>query len=141
MQENVANIDIRAIQHVGIPVTDIKHSVAFYSKLGFANIMQSPFGNKGEEGVCVMMKREAIVIELYQLPQKDLTEIKMRTNGHIDHIAFDVPDIQEAYTTLKNAGFNIVENEPVHLHFWAKGCKYFYIPGPDGERLEFNQIL
>jgi lactoylglutathione lyase len=27
------------------------------------------------------------------------------------------------------------------LAFWSKGCKYFNILGPDGERLEFNQIL
>ena len=27
------------------------------------------------------------------------------------------------------------------LNFWEKGCKYFYILGPDHERLEFCQIL
>jgi lactoylglutathione lyase len=27
------------------------------------------------------------------------------------------------------------------LPFWKNGCKYFNITGPDGERLEFNQIL
>jgi len=29
----------------------------------------------------------------------------------------------------------------VYLPFWEKGCKYFYILGPDGERLEFCEIL
>ena len=24
---------------------------------------------------------------------------------------------------------------------WKNGCKYFNVLGPDGERLEFNQIL
>ncbi|MBN8786197.1 MAG: VOC family protein [Terrimonas sp.] len=141
MKDEVVNVDIIALQHVGIPVTDIKRSEAFYRKLGFNNVMQSPFGNKGEEGICIMMKRGSVTIELYQLPEKDLVEIAGRKNGHIDHIAFDVPDIAQAFTTLKNAGFDIPENSPVFLHFWEKGCKYFYILGPDGERLEFNQRL
>ncbi|MFT3949534.1 MAG: VOC family protein [Agriterribacter sp.] len=141
MKDEVVDINIRALQHIGIPVTDIKRSEAFYKRLGFKNVMQSPFGSKGEEGVCIMMKREDVIIELYQLPEKDLAEIVNRKNGHIDHIAFDVPDIAQAFTTLKNAGFDIPENNPVFLHFWEKGCKYFYILGPDGERQEFNQLL
>lgn len=141
MKAEAAKIDIRALQHVGIPVTNIKRSMAFYERLGFTNVMQSPFGSKGEEGICIMMKRESVVIELYQLPEKDVGEIAKRKHGHVDHIAFDVPDIAQAFITLKNAGFDILEQSPVFLPFWQKGCKYFYILGPDGERLEFNQVL
>ena len=42
---------------------------------------------------------------------------------------------------LKEADFTILEEQPVYLSFWERGCKYFNITGPDGERLEFNQIL
>jgi len=42
---------------------------------------------------------------------------------------------------LKDASFHIFEEKPVFLSFWAKGCRYFNILGPDGERLEFNQII
>jgi lactoylglutathione lyase len=42
---------------------------------------------------------------------------------------------------LKEGGFSPIEMEPVYLPFWKKGCKYFYILGPDGERLEFCEIL
>lgn len=59
------------------------------------------------------MKLNEMIIELYQMPEKELLEIRNRSNGHIDHIAFDVDDIEE----------------------------YFNLAGPDGERLEFNQIL
>ena len=75
------------------------------------------------------------------MPETELAEIRGRSNGHIDHIAFDVDDIDQTYSELKQAGFNILEPEPVFLAFWYKGCKYFNITGPDGERLEFNQIL
>ena len=88
-----------------------------------------------------MMKREEIVLELYQMPEPELTLVKQRTNGRIDHIAFDVDDIDETFTMLKNEGFTIPEDQPVFLNFWERGCKYFYIIGPDGERLEFCQLL
>ncbi|HRP31513.1 MAG TPA: VOC family protein [Agriterribacter sp.] len=134
-------LSIRSIQHVGIPVTDIVNSEAFYTRLGFAKVMQAPFSHHGSQGNCVMMKQGSITIELYQLPATEIVHIRNRNDGHIDHIAFDVPDIDEAFTTLKSGGFNIMESAPVFLHFWKNGCRYFNIIGPDGERLEFNQIL
>ena len=54
---------------------------------------------------------------------------------------FDVDDIELAFTTIKENHFTILEKEPVFLNFWNKGCKYFNVLGPDGERLEFNEII
>lgn len=134
-------LTLQSIQHVGIPVTDLTRSEAFYQRLGFVNVMQSGFTHNGEPGTCVMMQQHRITIELYQLPQRELDNIRSRRDGHIDHIAFDVPDIDDAFQKIKSAGFTILEEAPVKLNFWKKGCRYFNIAGPDGERLEFNQIL
>ena len=103
--------------------------------------MHSSFDYNGGKGKVAMMKLNEIIIELYQMPENELKEIRERKNGHIDHIAFDVDDIEETFKKLKQASFNILEETPVFLSFWKKGCKYFNITGPDGERLEFNQIL
>ena len=137
------NIPLRAIQHLGIPVSDIEVSKSFYELLGFSNVMQASFDHENKQGTCIMMQRDNMIIELYQFPAASaaLAEIKGRSNGHIDHVAFDVPDIDEAFTILKKAGFNVMEEAPVFLQFWQNGCKYFNITGPDGERLEFNQVL
>ena len=132
---------INHLQHVGIPVTDIAVSEAFYARLGFENIMRSPFTVDGETGDCIMMKNKSVIIELYQLPGKQLDEIRKRKDGHIDHIAFDVDDIDVTFSLLKKASFDILEDAPVFLSFWEKGCRYFNISGPDGERLEFNQVI
>jgi catechol 2,3-dioxygenase-like lactoylglutathione lyase family enzyme len=129
------------IQHAGIPVSDIQKCILFYQKLGFENVMESPFDHDGEKGICVMMQKGSIIIELYQLPEKMLAAVRARKDGHIDHIAFDVPDINATFLWIKEAGWQPLENEPVFLPFWKNGCKYFNILGPDGERLEFNQIL
>jgi catechol 2,3-dioxygenase-like lactoylglutathione lyase family enzyme len=140
--ENQLSTIINSLQHVGIPVSNISVSEAFYSRLGFKNVMQSSFMMEGETGTCIMMKNKDVIIELYQLPEKQLKEIKMRKDGNIDHIAFDVDDIDRTFVLLKEASFHIVEERPVLLtSFWSNGCRYFNILGPDGERLEFNQIL
>ncbi len=135
------HIPIKGLQHIGIPVTDIKVSEAFYETLGFANVMGTSFDLDGDTGYVAMMKRGEIIIELYQLPEKELAEIKARGNGHVDHIAFDVDDVDTLLTEMKNEGFNILETAPVFLPFWKHGTKYFFIAGPDGERLEFNEII
>ncbi len=140
------DLKLNHIQHTGIPVTDIKRSEAFYESLGFKNVMSSGFEYNGGKGIVAMMKQHEMIVELYQMPETDPdsnreAEISTRKNGHIDHIAFDVDDIDKTFDTLKNEGFNILEKQPVFLSFWKNGCKYFNITGPDGERLEFNQVL
>lgn len=134
-------IKINGFQHLGIPVTDLKKSELFYESLGFINVMHSSFEIAGNEGKVSMMQRGEMIIEIYQMPEPELSEIRGRNNGHIDHIAFDVDDINTTFSQLKEAGFQIVEEAPVFLSFWQKGCQYFNIIGPDGERLEFNQII
>ena len=42
------------------------------------------------------------------MPESELTEIKKRKNGHIDYIAFDVTDIDEAFIEIKSAGFALI---------------------------------
>jgi catechol 2,3-dioxygenase-like lactoylglutathione lyase family enzyme len=134
-------VQINHLQHVGIPVQNLVRSETFYEKLGFSNVMSSEFRFNGEKGNVAMMQNGSVIIELYQMPPAELAEIKTRKDGRIDHIAFDVNDIDTCFQTLKNAGFEIIEKQPVKLDFWAKGCKYFNISGPDGERLEFNEII
>ena len=135
------NLKINYLQHVGIPISDIEISQSFYERLGFQIVMQSTFMHQGAQGKVSMMKREKIIIELYQMPEPELSNVRQRKDGRIDHIAFDVDDIDETFALLKKEGFSIIEEKPVYLGFWEKGCKYFNISGPDGERLEFCQIL
>ena len=135
-------LNIRSLQHIGIPVRDIDASIAFYEGLGFHDVMPSTFDLDGKTGRVSMMQLKDIIIEIYQLPEPHLAAIRGRGDGHVDHFAFDVDDIDATYRTLKEAGYHMVEEAPVFLpRFWSGGCKYFNILGPDGERIEFNQIL
>jgi catechol 2,3-dioxygenase-like lactoylglutathione lyase family enzyme len=87
------------------------------------------------------MRQGEVTLELYEFPAPALAAIRARANGHVDHVAFDTADIEVAFATLKSAGYTIDEPAPVFLAFWTNGCRYFNVIGPDGERLEFNQVL
>jgi lactoylglutathione lyase len=132
---------IHRIQHIGIPAHDLEVSIPFYERLGFENVMESPFEFDGGFGTCVMMKNHEVIVELYQMPAKQLAEVKKRSNGHVDHFAIDVTDVDHAFETLKKAGFEILEETPTFLQFWKNGTRFFNVKGPSGEIIEFNQIL
>ena len=134
--------NLQGLQHLGIPVTDLERSKAFYMQLGFTEAMRTDIPRQSEPVRVAMMQHENFTIELYQLDQERRQEIAQRTDGHIDHVALNVLDIEQAYAEIKSAGLEILEdNAPVFLPFWEHGVKYFTVRGPDGEKIEFNQIL
>ena len=127
--------------HLGIPVTDMEKSKEFYRQFGFKQIMDAEI--PGDDGTikAIMIQKDDFIIELYQLVGDELAEIKTRKDGHIDHIALNVVDIEKAYEELTSTGMEVIEDAPVSLEFWDKGCTYFNVRGPDREKLEFNQII
>ena len=133
--------NLGGIQHLGVPVTNLDTSVRFYANLGFDRIMSAEVPEENDAIQVAMMKHENVIIELYQLTGEEREALKSRSDGHIDHVAFSVKDINRAFDDLTSAGFETIEEKPVFLDFWKNGCKYFAIRGPDGEKLEFNQIL
>ena len=50
--------------------------------------MGSDFEYNGGKGMVAMIQRDDMILGIYQMPEKELTEIKNRKDGHIDHIAF-----------------------------------------------------
>jgi lactoylglutathione lyase len=134
--------NLRGLQHLGLPVTNLERSKAFYAELGFVEVMRTSLPRASEDVQVAMMRHEDLTIELYQLETEERQEIVRRSDGHIDHIALDVVDIEDAYREICAVGLEILEQDaPVFLPFWEHGVRYFTIRGPDGEKVEFNQIL
>jgi lactoylglutathione lyase len=134
--------NLQGLQHLGLPVTNLERSKAFYAQLGFAETLRTEIQEESDVIQVAMMEHENFTIELYELGQSERQEIAKRADGHIDHVALNVLDIEKAYTEIKSAGLEILEeNAPVFLPFWEHGVKYFTVRGPDGEKVEFNQIL
>ncbi len=129
--------NLTGFQHLGLPVTDLDASKAFYARLGFTEVMARELPRGGGMLHVSMMELNGFILELYQLPGAEGEAVKQRRDGHIDHIALDVGDINAAFQAICAAGLTPLEETPVFLPFWEQGIYYFNIRGLDGERIEF----
>ena len=131
--------NIQGLQHLGLPVTDIEESKIFYGQLGFQEVMKTSLPVQDDAVAVAMLELNGFILELYQPVGKELDEITKRSDGHIDHLALNVLDIDRAFEEIQEAGLEPLEDSPVFLPFWENGVKYFSVRGPDGEKIEFNQ--
>lgn len=123
---------VGGLQHLGIPCADLEESVTFYLGLGFT--IKARFQN-GEQNVC-FMDRDGLVLELYD------HEPVNREAGAINHFSLDVREnIEAVYAALQANGYHLLTDGIMELPFWERGIKYLIIEGPNGERIEFCQIL
>lgn len=119
------------VQHIGIPTTDLAQSIAFWNSLGFTKVGQF----KNGEGQVAFMRLNHLTIETWTL-----AETPMRP-GAINHISLNTTDADKTFTEVKAAGFKLIDQHVQSLPFWEHGIKYFNIEGPNGEIVEFCEIV
>ena len=124
------NAKLHILQHIGIPTNDMDKTVEFYKKIGFEVSHETKDGDVR----VVFLKLKALVLETYENNAAALC------NGAVDHIAFDVVDIEEAYKFITGLQIKIL-TEITFLPFREKGIKFFIAQDPNLERLEFAQYV
>ena len=122
---------ITGLQHIGLPTNDMAATVTFYRSLGFELVHEAD--NDGET-VC-FLRLAGLCIEAYENGRA------VGRAGAIDHIALDVEDIEAAWVAVRAAGYRTRETEIQMLPFWDNGVRFFNIEGPNGETVEFAQVL
>jgi catechol 2,3-dioxygenase-like lactoylglutathione lyase family enzyme len=134
--------NLEGIQHLAMFVTDIKRSQEFYGQFGFKLKLAAEIPNDPEPVKLAFIELNGLTLELVELGGEMRKQVASREDGRIDHVALNVKDINKAYAELTSKGFKALEeNAPVFLNIWSKGTKYFTIRGPEGEKVEFSQIL
>ena len=73
------------LQHIGIPTNDMDKTVEFYKKIGFEVAHETKDGDVR----VVFLKLRDLILETYENKEAALCD------GAVDHIAFDVVDIEE----------------------------------------------
>lgn len=124
------NAKLHILQHIGIPTNDMDKTVEFYKKIGFEVAHETKDGDVR----VVFLKLKALVLETYENNAAALC------NGAVDHIAFDVVDIEEAYKFITGLQIKIL-TEITFLPFWEKSIKFFIAQDPNLERLEYAQYV
>ncbi len=133
------NENLTGFQHLGIPVSNIEKSIEFYSTIGFNVLSRYELQENGGTTFVAFIDLNGFCIEIFQ-PAGGFEKGRGET-GPIDHLALNVNDIDEAFTAVKDMGFAPMSDSPIFLPLQKNGVKFFIIQGPDGEKVEFNQML
>ena len=134
--------------HVGISVTDIDRSIAFYRDLfGMEQLCEVfPFGGEqfetimdipGVQGRMCMIGKGTLQLELFEFANsrpKD-PEYPVSDRGY-SHFGFEVEDIAATYEKLRAADVRI--HSPV-ITFMGGGMKAAYCRDPDGNVFEIME--
>lgn len=125
-------MNLTGIQHIGIPAKDLEATAAFYEGLGFETVHCTAT----PDGVPVaFLKLGNCVLEFWQEAEP------AGRAGAIDHLSLDVQDIDAAYAEACAGGYRILTDGIESLPFWEKGIRFFKIEGPNGEAIEYCEIL
>lgn len=118
--------------HLGMPTTCYDKTVEFYKGLGFT---EEFFLVCEDGGRIIFLKLKGLMMEIYE------SSSSPGVAGAVDHIAIDVNDIEAVFAQIKSEGYTLLDDHICSMPFWANGEKYFTIQGPNGEKIEFVQIL
>jgi catechol 2,3-dioxygenase-like lactoylglutathione lyase family enzyme len=135
------------VTHLGICVSDLEASLAFYrDALGFDPI--SELSASGPETArllalpdprlrAVYLRRDGFVIELlhYERPgaSGDAAPRPMNQPG-LTHLSLRVPDLAAAIAALEARGANVLHDTRIHNR--QLGARAVFVLDPDGTRIE-----
>jgi catechol 2,3-dioxygenase-like lactoylglutathione lyase family enzyme len=140
-----------AVHHIGIPVSDLDRTLAFYRELtgGEVVLANDMRGSQLSEGIGVedpdlrfaMLKLGNTVLEFieYRSP-KGRPYDRANNDVGINHVAFEVGDIRGTYERLRAKGIEF--NAPPHTFTEEDGAPavvgatFAYFKDPDGIVLE-----
>jgi len=134
--------------HVGISVSDIVRSIAFYRDLfGMEQLCEVfPFGDErvqaimdipGVTGRMCMIGRNDLQLELFEFTNGKAKDPNHPVSDHgYSHFGFEVDDVDATYARLKEAGVRI--HSPIVT--FDGGIRAIYARDPDGNVFEALQI-
>ena len=123
---------VRGIDNIGICVTDLPRSAAFYETLGFSEAYSNDRG--------VMLAAGTVQLFLFASQRSDAERVgrELGVFGNppgIDHISFAVADVDALYAKLREAG--VVFGGPPEHQTW--GARVVGLKDPDGNNLYLLQ--
>ena len=134
-------VKIKALQHIGIIVPDVNASAAWYiEKSGFEKV--GDFWADGSHAIFVKNAASGVMFELIQRPPGSEEAIEAETKGgHIDHVAYEVEDLEKEFAHAKEVGMEIIEGLVDVPEFWENGFRYFLVYSEGREKIEYCRVL
>jgi catechol 2,3-dioxygenase-like lactoylglutathione lyase family enzyme len=143
---------VRAVDSIGLTVSDLDRSVEFYSKvLSFEKVSETEVDGESYEhlegvfGLHMKIARmklgdETIELTEFLAPRGRPAPVDARSNDRwFQHVAIIVSDMDSAYARLREHRVQHASSGPQILPEWnrnAGGIRAFYFRDPDGHPLE-----
>lgn len=125
-------LQITALNHVAVCVTDVERSKRFYGGvLGLHEIDRPPFPFGGAWYELVDARQLHLIVHERPLTLRGTTEIDLRDG----HVAFAVADFDRTVAHLQAAGVECIVR-PENITPW----KQVYFTDPDGNVIELNEL-
>lgn len=124
-------VDLRP-DHIGIVVSDLERSKAFYRALGFIDGDERVMADK----TLSFMRLGTIEIELFAYNESIASlELPERMLG-FKHLALVTDDIDAAFAELRAGG---VVGDAIAIREMPGGWRLLFFPDPDGLEIEIKQ--
>lgn len=131
------NGKVTGLAHIGIQTSDMDRSIAFYrDTLGFVLDHRTSLRDGAVE--LGFLKVGHCTVELVK--SGDGSGVKERSAGIVDHVALAVEDVDSLAERLTEQGVRFETEKPMDLDLMG-GAKAIFFHGPDGERLEFFEVV
>jgi catechol 2,3-dioxygenase-like lactoylglutathione lyase family enzyme len=115
--------------HVGLRVTDLDRSLAFYTALGYAGVGRVPETQFGSLTMLKLPDDPFVSLELAHDPERPVKDV-----GALNHLVVQVTDLDAAIADLASRG---VAAEPATEP--GPGVRTSWLTDPDGYRIELVQ--
>jgi catechol 2,3-dioxygenase-like lactoylglutathione lyase family enzyme len=150
MSSTTTTVPVRKLHHVGVSVRSLPAALAWYEEM-FGVRPDFMAGSEGPEvsravqvpGVVIdaaFLRIGDVWLELLEFREPAGTDFTLRNcDVGVIHIALDVPDIQQAYSSLTSKGV-VFSNEPTYIpEGKLAGHWYAYFRDPDNVQFELFQ--
>ena len=127
------------LAHAGLFVQDLERSRQFYvDKLGFEKVWECAVDEPDGSVTQVMfLQNGSLMLEVIR-PER----VRERADGHFDHVALRVQNIEKLQKQLEAEGIVFESPAPIYkAQVFPRGSKWLMFRGPDGERLELTEVL
>ena len=134
-------LKIKSLQHIGIIIPDVEKSAEWYiEKSGFEKMGE--FWADGSHVIFVKNQASGVMFELIQRPEGSAQAKEVLENGGtIDHVAYEVADLEKEFAHAKELGLDIIEGICDVPTFWDNGFRYFLVHSAGGEKIEYCRVL
>lgn len=128
-------MEISGIHHIAVITSDYERSKRFYTEVLGLRIMAEVYREARDSWKLDLQVSDGVQIELFSFPSPPTRVSRPEACG-LRHLAFVVPDIQQAIVRLRE---HSIEVEPVRMDEYT-GKRFTFFADPDGLPLELYEV-